>query len=194
MRIGDIADRIEDLARTSEDQPPDKGSSLRTELEHLAQGIRNAKAEIAMVHPDEIVGQHLPAARDELNAIVAATAEATDSILSATEIVEAVTQDADGEDSQRLLEATSRIYEACGFQDITGQRVGKVVKALDKIEKTMDALLEAFGGEIEDASRRSRAKKKKEGPLIEEDMLEGPQKEGEGASQAEVDALLASFD
>ncbi len=194
VRIDGIADRIEDLAKTSTREPSAEDSSLRAELKHLAQGIRNAKAEIAALHPDEIVREHLPAARDELHAIVAAAAEATDAIIGATESIEAVTQGADGEKGQRLFEATSRIYETCGFQDITGQRVGKAEKALKEIEKTTGALLEAFGGEIEAASRRPRTKKKKDGPPSDKDLLEGPQKEGEGASQVKVDALLASLD
>ena len=157
-------------------------------------GDRVRVDDIAALHPDEIVREYLPAARDELDAIVAAIAEATDAIIGATETIEAVTQDAEGEKGQKLLEATSRIYEACGFQDITGQRVGKAEKALKEIEKTTGALLKAFGGGIETASRRPRTKKKNDGPPRDADLLEGPQKEGEGTSQTEVDALLASFD
>ena len=148
--------------------------------------------EIAALNPGEIVRECLPAARDELEAIVAAIAEATNTIISATETIEAVTQGADDEMVQKLLEATSLIYEACGFQDITGQRLGKAEKALREIEITAGALLEALGGEIEATSRRPRTKKSYDASSSDDDLLQGPQLEGEGTSQA--DALLASFD
>ena len=95
---------------------------------------------------------------------------------------------------QKLLEATSLIYEACGFQDITGQRLGKAEKALREIEITAGALLETLGGEIEATSRRPRIKKTYDASSSDDDLLQGPHLEGEGTSQAEVDALLASFD
>ena len=99
------------------------------------------KSEIAALRPDEVKEEYLPAAADELDAIVAATAEATNSIMDATEIIERVAENLEGENQDALLDATTRIYEACGFQDITGQRISKVVKTLEEIENKVDALV-----------------------------------------------------
>ena len=46
----------------------------------------------------------------------------------------------------RLQDATTRIYEACGFQDITGQRITKVVATLKAIERKVAQIVATFGG------------------------------------------------
>src|SRR3546814_1118636 len=51
----------------------------------------------------------------------------------------------DTEVGAQVSAAVTSIFEACGFQDITGQRITKVVTALQKIETKVDALLNAFG-------------------------------------------------
>ena len=138
----------------------------------------------------------MTAAGDELDAIVEATAEATNGIMDATEIVENVMSELEGEQAERLMDATTRIYEACSFQDITGQRITKVVKALHGIEEKVDALVAAFGDEIE-KYKKANPKEEDSGadkPITDEDLLEGPQLAGDGKSQDEIDALLASFD
>ncbi len=42
----------------------------------------------------------------------------------------------------------TQVYEACNFQDITGQRITKVVNTLKHIEEKVEALVSAFGDEI----------------------------------------------
>ena len=170
--------------------------ALYDELAALAKYIHDTKIEVAALRPDEVKEQYLPAATDELDAIVEATAEATNTIMDVVEDVEKVMGEVDAEASQKLMDATTRIYEACGFQDITGQRITKVVKALMHIEEKIDALVAAFGSEIE----RIKAEQPKTDANTNEDsmddakLLHGPQKDGEGQSQADIDALLASFD
>src|SRR6185437_3448091 len=55
---------------------------LYREVEALADYIRNARAEIAELRPDEIRDRHIPIATDELDAVVEATADATGTILT----------------------------------------------------------------------------------------------------------------
>ncbi len=93
----------------------------------------------------------------------------------------------------------TRIYEACSFQDITGQRISKVVTVLQNVETRVDALLTAFGTEAGTAA--SGTEVSAEAPVTtessadsEKDLLSGPQGPGAGNSQEEIDALLASFD
>ncbi len=93
------------------------------------------------------------------------------------------------------VDAATRIYEACGFQDITGQRVTKVVKTLKDIEERIDALVAAFGSEIEKVkAEQPEPEEKEEKKDSDEDLLHGPQLAKDAKSQAEVDALLARFD
>ena len=143
--------------------------------------------------------EYLPTATNELDAIVQATADATNEIMDATEAIERVSEKLEGESQDALMDATTRIYEACGFQDITGQRITKVVKALKEIEIKVDALVVAFGSELgplksKEAPKPAQpAQPAKETPS-DADLLHGPQPPGEGISQDEIDRLLAGLD
>lgn len=196
VRVDDIQDVVRSVMVSLKGDLTSRDLELYSELENLGNFIHSAKAEIAALRPDEVKEQFLTAAGDELDAIVEATAEATNGIMDATEIVEGVMSGLEGEQAERLMDATTRIYEACSFQDITGQRITKVVKALHGIEEKVDALVAAFGDEIE-KYKKANPKEEDSGadkPISDEDLLEGPQLAGDGKSQDEIDALLASFD
>ena len=104
-----------------------KEVSLLSEVEALGRTISTAKAEIAALRVDDINASHIPFATDELDAIVAHTASATNAILESCETLDEVGAAVSGEVAAKLTGATTRIYEACSFQDITGQRITKVV-------------------------------------------------------------------
>lgn len=195
VRTADIAEVVESMMATLKGDVAGADLAIYAELESLARYIQRAKTEIAHLRPDQVKEKYLPAAADQLDAIVEATAEATHAIMDATETIEGVMENLDGENSRKLMDATTRIYEACGFQDITGQRITKVVKALKDIEERIDALVAAFGSEIEKVkAEQPEPEQKEEKKDSDEDLLHGPQLAEDAKSQAEVDALLASFD
>lgn len=164
------------------------------EIESISDYIATSKREVASMRPDKISSEHIPAATDELDAIVLATEEATNRIMESAEIIEGIAEQLDEEKSQILVDAVTAIYEACGFQDITGQRVGKIVGVMQHIEGKIEGLVEAFSDEIE--KLKAEAPEEEETPEITGDanLLNGPQLEGDGQSQDDIDALLASFD
>ncbi|HER26287.1 MAG TPA: chemotaxis protein CheZ [Rhodospirillales bacterium] len=170
-------------------------ADLFAELGKLARYIQDARKEIVALQPHEVKDKFLPSASDELDAIVGATADATNAIMDATEIIEDVMGGLKGKRADQLMEATTAIYEACTFQDITGQRITRVVATLQDIETKVDGLLSAFGTGNGKA-RKTRAKPKKPGKIeiTDADLLNGPQDAGTASTQAEIDALLASFD
>ncbi len=192
----EITEVVSSLLATMEGDLSDDNLKLYAELESLAKYITTAKSEIAALRPDEITAQHLPKATDELDAIVGATEEATNSILGAMESLENLAGELSPEMGEKVSEAVTQVYEACNFQDITGQRITKVVKTLKHIEEKVEALVAAFGDEI--------AKYKKAHPETEEvveekkptdaELLNGPQLPDDASKQAEIDALLANFD
>ncbi|MCA1910170.1 MAG: protein phosphatase CheZ [Magnetospirillum sp.] len=161
---------------------------LFREVESLADYIHNAKAEIAALRPGEIKNEFIASATDELDAIVGATEAATNEIMDSAEHLEALAPMMDAEVAERLTEITTRIFEACTFQDITGQRITKVVRMLKEIEARVENLVKAFGGEIESEDRKQKVIE------TDEDLLNGPQLPTSAADQAEIDRLLASFD
>lgn len=159
---------------------------LYRELEQLAQYIQRAKREIADVKPNDIRERHIPMATDELDAVVEATAEATGVILDEAEAVQKVAATLPPAAANRLAAGVTRIYEACNFQDITGQRITKVVKTLKYIEAKIDALLAAFGETVVGKSPPPKPP--------DEDFVSGPQLPKAANSQDEIDAILASLD
>jgi len=166
-------------------------AALLAELEALGREIARAKTEIAALRVDDINASHIPAATDELDAVVSHTAAATNEILDCCETLEGLQSRLSGQDAEALTGAVTRIYEACSFQDITGQRISKVVAALKAIEARVTAVMTAF-------SRNGPA----EAPPAEEPaaltegerLASGPQLPAAASSQEEIDRLLASFD
>jgi chemotaxis protein CheZ len=157
---------------------------LLKEIAGLGRIIDQAKADVAGVSVDSIRGSHIPTATGELGAIVEHTAIATNSILESCEMLDRLSSSLDTAHAAVLQNAITQIYEACSFQDITGQRITKVVKALQAIE---GKVLELAGGHST-------------GVVLHLDvsdapgcLLNGPALPTEAMDQADIDRLLADF-
>lgn len=161
---------------------------LYAELEGLARYINNAKREIAELHPADIHAEHIPRATDELDAVVTHTEEATNRIMDACDQIMGLSGEVPPEVSAKLMDVTTGIYEACNFQDITGQRITKVVRALKHIEAKVEAMLLAMGEEVQQRHPNVVEEVKKD----DEDkfLLHGPQLSGTGVDQAFIDSLF----
>ncbi|MFC6049729.1 chemotaxis protein, partial [Methylobacterium hispanicum] len=102
------------------------------ELIQIADYISHVRGEIAALRANEITRDRIPMAHEELGNVLAATAGATNTIMESAEAILALPDDADyraGVEAQIYT-----IFEACAFQDITGQRISKVVEALRHLE------------------------------------------------------------
>lgn len=165
-------------------------AALLGELEALGREVARAKSEIAALRVDDINDSHIPTATDELDAVVEHTATATNEILDSCEVLEGLQSRLSGADAEALSGAVTRIYEACSFQDITGQRISKVVSALKAIEARVAAVTAGYGTSEPASQAEQSGPPKTEG----EALANGPQMPGLGTSQEEIDRLLASFD
>jgi chemotaxis protein CheZ len=187
---------IEGIVASMEGDLSPMSIKLYAELEQLAHFIQKAKSEIAQLRPDEIRDQHLPTATDELEAIVGATETATNGILNAVEQIENLTGEMAPEVAEKVSEAVTQVYESCNFQDITGQRISKVVKALQHIESKVDGLLSAFGDELtkhRGAAQAAPADPSKQDASGDQALLNGPQLPQAAKGQADIDALFDSL-
>jgi chemotaxis protein CheZ len=156
---------------------------LLAEIEDLAHTIAKTRSELQRLDAGPFIAGHIPAATDELDAVVAHTASATDVILESCERLELAASSGQPIDADLLGQATTAIYEACSFQDITGQRIKKVVGTLKAIEQKVGEILKVFGQgqEIEDAV------------IPEASLTNGPQLPGKAMDQSDIDKLLADF-
>ena len=176
------------MLTTMNDTLTSHDTALLREVEELGHTIANAKREIAALRVDDITGSHIPFATDELDAIVEHTAAATNAILESCETLDTVAGEVGNEASAKLQDATTKIYEACSFQDITGQRITKIVGTLKTIEVKVARIVETFGS---DAARMPEVPIDRE-PMDE--LLNGPQLPTQAMDQSDIDKLMASFD
>jgi chemotaxis protein CheZ len=111
------------------------------------------------------------------------------------ESLESLTPEMTPEIAEQVTAAVTQVYEACNFQDITGQRITKVVKALKHIESKVDALVAAFGDEISKyKATQPESASPAEDTMSDAALLNGPQLPDNASKQNDIDALLASFD
>jgi chemotaxis protein CheZ len=184
------------VAKASEPLP-----HVAAELDALAACIAQVRSELRHLSDGQTGPRAITTAHDELDAVIAATEEATGQILDACEKIEAAASQAAVTVADGIVEQVTRVYEACSFQDITGQRISKVVSALKEIEGRVNVLVDlvapltgaqppaAFtkknGASYGAADRAMTAEERDQG------LLEGPQLPGQGIDQAEIDKLLA---
>ena len=185
--MAELVAATEQVVATLEGDLSGSELSMRRELADLAKFIEDTRREVAAIRSDDIRAR-LPQAKDELDAVVAATERAAGTFLGAAEQLSELAEKLEAATGGILRDIATSIYEASSFQDITGQRISKVIKAIRHIEERIGALAHMADGSAPPA------------PLAEETddpdakLLHGPQLAGQGNSQAEIDALLASFD
>lgn len=168
-------------------------ASLLAELEALGREVARAKTEIAALRVEDINESHIPKATDELDAVVEHTASATNEILDVCEGLEKLQTELPPAAAEKLGDAVTRIYEACSFQDITGQRITKVVSALKVIEARVAAVTARFGN-VGEAPPPPEPEPPAEPVTEGRALANGPQLPTAAASQEDIDRLLASFD
>lgn len=151
------------------------------ELRSLLDVIESIRGDLKLTKAHEVTTTHVPSATDELDAVIDATKKATDDIMNACDAIGAA---AGG--NQAILDQVTKIYEACSFQDLTGQRIRKVVGVLKTIQEKVGKLLGIL--QIHD---HAKAEDTRTGDAK---LMNGPQLPTNAISQDEIDKLLASFD
>jgi len=170
--------------------------SIFAEMKELQKIIDDARAEIGRNNPGDINDKHIPTATDELDAIVEATATATGEIMDACETIMEKAGEAGGEHGDAITAEVMKIFEACSFQDITGQRITKTVKTLKEIEDKVQRLVGVMSAGLPSgaADSESAADEGDDTRTGDEALLNGPQMAGDAITQEEIDKMLAEFD
>lgn len=189
VQLDDVADIVAALMATMEGDLTVRDIAIHREIRELSSFITKARDEIAALQPKRIREKDIPGATDELDAVVEATEEATNSFLDCAEMLGELSAELSSEQQNRVTEITFKMFEASNFQDITGQRISKVVTTLRKIDTKVTALAHALGEEL--PANYEPEPEEKTGDAA---LLNGPAEVGTGNSQDDIDALLASFD
>lgn len=174
-----------------------QAQAYKHELDLIYAAVKRTKQEMDKIGVDAFSPADVERAGEELQAIVAGTEHATQAVLQAAEDIDqnANTLSASlkrGHEqglAHDIRERVVQIYEACNFQDLTGQRVTKVVATLKFIEEHVGRLMEIWHGieqlkpitldEIEGKDRR---------------LLNGPKLAGESghSSQDDIDTMFGA--
>ncbi|SON54604.1 chemotaxis regulator CheZ [Hartmannibacter diazotrophicus] len=171
---------------------------LKSEMDEIQAAILQTKREIATLHVSNFEGREMSRVTDELDAVVNGTEMATESILSAAEAIDdaantlsARTKGEDHDLAADIQERVVGIFEACNFQDLTGQRITKVVNALRFVEDRVNRMIEIWGGMEGFSEIEAEEMAKREGDAA---LLNGPaldHVDEDIASQDDIDALFA---
>jgi chemotaxis protein CheZ len=159
------------------------------ELREIAGYIESMREKIGMLQVHDLKNSRIPSAGQELSAITKSTEQATNTIMECAEAVMA----ADASDPaayKAMVEAKMMvIFEACSFQDITGQRIAKVVETLEHIESRVARFAEVMRDKDLEGflTENERQRKERKDKLL----LNGPQLEGQGVAQSQVDAMFS---
>jgi chemotaxis protein CheZ len=172
-------------------------AKLKVELDLIYDAINRTKREIAVLHGKSFDGNEMSKVTGELGAVVGGTEEATQQILEAAEAIDQAASalcKVNSPDQQKILseeiqERVVSIFEACNFQDLTGQRINKVMSTMKFIENHITVMMDIWGGV--DAIRAHAP------PIIDDRdgdarLLNGPKLDGDAghASQNDIDALF----
>ncbi len=171
-----------------------KIEQVQAEIQDIAGRIKATKLEMAAIRHPLSSEDRFQEASEQLMAVVKATEQATNTIIGAAEQIEDIVSEVrsqlpDGYQNSRLNdlnEVVLRIYEACNFQDLTGQRITKVVQALAFIEERIDAMMSLWNRKEFEALPLPPAVHRKDAGLD----LHGPAKPNETVTQADIDALF----
>ncbi len=187
ISMKDIASITEVLITTMEKYFSSIDTSIYREFDALSTRIATMRQEVSGADSKEIQDDKIPRAGKELDEVVKATEDATNIIMTAAEdIMSGDTSDVAAYQTM-VNDACMKIFEACSFQDITGQRVTKVIDTLTFIESRIGTILEAWGDDVDFDEVSEKTSKTKDDEL----PLNGPALAGEGVNQDDVDAMFA---
>src|SRR5262249_8316680 len=170
---------------------------LKIELDLIHDAISRTKREIAVLHGKSFNGDEMAKVNGELGAVVGGTEQATQQILEATEAIDqaatALSKNISPEQqkllSEEIQERVVSIFEACNFQDLTGQRISKVMNTMKFIEQHINEMMNIWGGVDAIKAHAPPIVDTREGDAK---LLNGPKLDGDvgHASQDDIDAMF----
>ena len=176
-------------------KPVIESGMLKRELVGLFGHLQKIRTELASLNPPG-AQDHFGSMAEQLDAIVGATESATNTIMENMETISGLMGEAraiavDNEPLATIFnkvdDSVNMVFEACSFQDITGQRISKIVNSMKFVEDRIKAVILTWG---KDELTKVVVSIKKEEADPDKALLHGPQLPGQGVSQADVDRML----
>jgi chemotaxis protein CheZ len=181
--INSVIKKVEAKEEVSREQ-------IYQELLSLHLIIEETRQDISAVRVAEINNKHIPSSTDELDAVVQATEIATSTIMDSCESLQAYSEQLDSAHKDFIVGEITKILEACTFQDITGQRITKVIKNLKTIDQKINSLLVVLHDKIPGLPEGEEEGDKRVGDAR---LMNGPQMPDKAINQDDIDKLLADL-
>ena len=173
-----------------------ESAAMRDEVAALRRTIQRTKDELAALRAKRALPVAVSVTTNELDAVVEATETATNCILASAEEIDGAVRslrafcarDEEVSVLEEIAERVVRIFEACNFQDITGQRITKVVNTVKSVEASIDRMIDYLGGPAAFAEFAAPA----EDPEDDTHLLNGPPLDIDSKiSQDDIDKLFS---
>jgi chemotaxis protein CheZ len=175
--------------------PVAEARRLKIELDVIGEAIKQTKEEIVTLQDRGFDDSRITRVASELEAVVDGAEQATNKILKSAEDIDeaarnlsALLQNSHEKNlAQDIQDRVTEIFEACNFQDLTGQRINKVVSTLGMVEDHLArmteiwSVIERFNSEMVGSEGGDGA-----------NLLSGPKLDGDAGhtSQEDIDKLF----
>lgn len=166
--------------------------ALASELADLREQLEMIQSEIAAIRHPRSTEDRISNAVSELRAIVHATETATNGILAVAEAIDSAAESIPRAASEgsvdmavdQIHSLVASLFTECAFQDITGQRVSKVVTTLEFVEQRIGTIIQVLGDGFDGVAPPDQG-----AASGDDGLLHGPARSG-GVSQADIDSLF----
>ena len=168
--------------------PKQTGRTLRGRMTHI-------RRELAALNAANGRTDLFQSTQDQLDALGGEIAEATERMMAACEGIQDAADAIGAKTNHRGIKAqlkkitagTGDIFEACSFQDLTGQRIGKITRIVAAFQTGFHAVTRLAAGKgVGKIKNRHYAIDRVDGGIT----LEGPQINGPAVSQTDIDSLF----
>lgn len=175
----------------------DVEDSLKKEVVGLFGHLSMMRRELASLHRDDTA--NFDAMTDTLDAIIENTESASNTILEGAEQIDAIVSEIRGAGDpahdavcDQITDRINQVFEACSFQDLTGQRITRVVRSLTFLEARINTMVRMWGKDelarvVDDIAHE-------QDPTPEDrdaELLHGPQSSNVAITQADIDKLFS---
>lgn len=171
---------------------------LKRDLVGLFGHLNKLRRELASLHGGE--EHNFVSMSETLDDIVKNTENASNTILESMESIDEEMGTLRGSGDAAVVAAAGRIndrvnevFEACSFQDLTGQRISRLVKGLTFIEERVNAMIRVWGRD-EISKVIDEVKQEQTEKTEDQKLLHGPQSESKAIDQTDVDKLFSQDD
>jgi chemotaxis protein CheZ len=192
LNIEDVGALFQGIASSLPAEGNELDTILQREIVKIADYIAKAKQEISSMSPAVADGQkNIGQAGIELDEVIQATEKAANEIMDAAEIIMSHAGSIkDAAASKAVNAAVENIFNACNFQDLTSQRIRKVIKTLEFLDYKVNRILEFVNGSVTSMDMTPEEEARFVDKRPDADLCNGPQAAGVAPSQSDIDDLF----